>query len=328
LSILCVEAQFNVNPGLLAASLIIRNNFRDRPSRCYRDSFGIRRCPNRHDLDLLPLMAFSPMTPAVGVGCFPDAATFQRQTRSGSFDRVRPKELHLGDKVKCLRAPLGPATDKPEVGVCKFVSKGHTTGDIVPYHEIAYTAENGEEKLVAMTSHHMMWATKDRIPLGPVNPKNIEVANDMLVSIENVGVGDVIIVENNNVLEYHRVTAHYEKNMTGINNPVFLDGGLPFVNGVLATSTARPNWGGHWGSYYKSYWLHDDKFTDPDAARLTFKKGPLYAGELAGNITVDNTCFLKKIVADLKDGIDISNYKSYDGGFAEVYVTPCVRAKA
>jgi len=238
---------------------------------------------------------------------------------------VHPKELALGDEVKCLKAQMGPETESPEVGFCKFVSRGHNSNDTIPYHEITFM-DNGEKKTLAMSGWHLLWATKADVAEEPIKMQDLKISNEMMVPIDTVFPGDVIVVESNNKLHYRKVISRVEKNISGINEPSFLDGGLPFVNGVLATTTSRTQYGGHWGSYFKKNWFHDDKFVDPDAAYWAFVGGPLFVADFDRKINVDNECFIKRILDDKKKGVDVSNFSAYEGSFAEVYVMPCVQA--
>jgi hypothetical protein len=260
-------------------------------------------------------------TPPVTGGCFPDYATFERQTATG-FETIHVTELVIGDKVKCLKAPLGPATVAPELGVCRYISFGHDSAEAREFEQIYYE-EDGERKMLALSDNHMLWRSQDKTLQGPADANAISVQNSAFDVATSVKAGDVIVVlDRNNVLQYRTVIEHRQEIMNGVRNPYFDDGGLPIVNGVLTTTTASPR-GGHWGRYYKQIWEDRTKLQDGKAAHRAFKDHPLMVGESDGQVIVDNEgCFLPRIISDLKKGIDIANYNSFHE-FAKVYVAPC-----
>jgi len=259
--------------------------------------------------------------------CFPAAATLQRQTSGGEFEAVAIANLTVGDMVKCLRAPMGPMTEEPQVGVCKYVSEGHIGSEDVVYEQIYYE-ENGIKKMLALSDNHMMWSSPDRtLQEGPVEGKDVNISDSMFVSAGTIQPNDIIIVmDAKSNLHYRKVTAHQVHTMSGLHNPSFLDGGMPFVNDVLATTSSVPFQGGHWANYYKRVWRQDAKFTDPRAEVIAYMKHPWFVNEKYGKILVDNDCFLVNILGDLKKGVDVTDYTNFTL-FGEVYMAPCVTQK-
>jgi hypothetical protein len=303
-----------------------RNNNNDR-RQCrwvaWAQRYRCHREENNNGLAALALYSLlKPPAPAPTPGCYPNYATFERQTSTGDFETVHANELVIGDKVKCLKAPLGPATTNPELGLCRFMSDAHNTNDTILYEQIYYE-EDGETKMMALTQLHQLWRSHDRTLQGPIDAKAIAIQNKNFGSAINVSVGDVIVaLDRNNVLQYRTVTDRRLEFMDGVHNPYFSDGGLPIVNGVVSTTTPTSRTG-HWDLYFTEIWQDDAKFTDAEAVHDAWWEHPFYVGQRNGSIIVDNEgCFVPHIIADLKKGVDVSNYDSYDA-FAKVYMMPC-----
>jgi len=301
-----------------------------RRRRCHRNPWGERRCSRNDDsdYDLLEWLLSFKVIPGVTTTtttfvCFPGSAMFERQLSNGEYEQVRVTNLTVGDHVKCLKAPQGPLTTEPQVGSCRHVSVGHNEPDAALYEQIFYMDETGNKKVLALSNDHMLWSSADRsLPEGPVASVNI--SNAMFVPAGTIQPNDLIIVlDSNNQMHYRKVIAHQVRHMDGIHNPMLLDGGMPFVDGVLATTSAVATQGGHWVNYYKRIWRQDAKFVDPAAEVKAYMAHPWFQGEQTGKIRIDNECFLERIVSDLKQGVDVTDYTNYTV-FGEVYIAPCV----
>lgn len=248
--------------------------------------------------------------------------TLERQTEAGS-EVVSVANLTLGDNVRCLKATKGPRTASPELGWCKFTVRGHNSNTSMMYQQLLFFDDEGEERMIAATDTHMVWRSTDTTLKGSVDPKKISLQNDMFVPISSVNAGEVIIYEHDNQWSYRTVTERRQETMDGIRNPSFTDGGLPIVNGVLATTSVTTYRGGHWGAYFQYIWNEDSKFNDTSEVFWDYRNHPFSLAQRKGLIKVDLDCLMDHLFEDMDKGVDVSNFKSY-GDYVEAYLFPCV----
>lgn len=247
---------------------------------------------------------------------------FERQTEEGS-EMVPVLNLTLGDNVRCLKAARGPRTTTPEMGWCKFIVRGHNLDTPLMYDQVLFVDERGQQQMIAATKDHLVWSSPDTTLKGTVDPKKIPIQNGMFVPISSIIAGDVIIHESDGVWSYRTVTEHRVESMDGIRNPSFNDGGLPLVNGVLATTSANFYRGGHWGTYFQNLWNQDLKFSNSSQAYYDAKAHPFSVAQKKGFLKVDVDCLVDQVLEDLDNGIDGSLLPSYEE-FAKIYVLPCI----
>lgn len=296
-----------------------------------------RRCRrNQNNNDIFRLALFSALTPTptpiiitpspsptpTGNGSFPDSMTLERQTLNGS-ETVSVGSLDLGDYVRCLQATKGPRTARPELGWCKVVNWIHNENVDKMFEQLFFVGDDGKEHTIAATSAHLIWKSMDNTRKGTADPRKISIANSMFVPISTIQPGDVIMFEHNNKWEYRTVTAHRKASMFGVRNPSLTDGGLPIVNGVLATTTATGYRGGHWGTYFQYIWMQDWKFCNITAPFNNYFGHTLSQAQRKGLVKVEPECLISKIVKDMDHGVDVTDFNSYDA-FVKAYVLSCI----
>lgn len=292
-----------------------------------------RRCRRSNNNDLFRLALFSALTPSPAPapappppppGCFPDAMTIERQTKGGGSETISVANLTLGDNVRCLKAPRGPRTVNPGLGWCKLVSKNHDSNSSEMYDQLLFVDKSGEEQMIAATGSHLVWRSTDTTLKGTVNPAKISIDNSMFVPIAEVNPGDVIIVERDNQWEYRTVTDHRVEYMKGLRNPQVEGGGLPIVNGVLATTSVTTYRGGHWGAYFQYIWMKDWKFSNTSDVFWDYRSHPFSLAQKKNGVKVDLDCLMDHLFEDTDKGIDVTDFNNYDA-YVKAYLLPCVQ---